>query len=112
MKLAIISGGSKGLGEKLCEQYLAQDFEVIEFSRTAPNSYSVAIDLASAANVSKIISETLTPLAIREWREIVVISNAGMLTPIGPVSKKDSESVIANLNANFVTLLKLRAGGR
>ena len=103
MKLAIISGGSKGLGEKLCEQYLAQDFEVIEFSRTAPNSYSVAIDLASAANVSKIISETLTPLAIREWREIVVISNAGMLTPIGPVSKKDSESVIANLNANFVS---------
>jgi benzil reductase ((S)-benzoin forming) len=103
MKLAIISGGSKGLGEKLCEQYLAQDFEVIEFSRTAPHAYSVAIDLALSNDVNQIVSEALKPLAKREWQEIVVISNAGMLTPVGPTSKKDIESVIANLNTNFVS---------
>jgi benzil reductase ((S)-benzoin forming) len=103
MKLAIISGGSKGLGKQLCEQYLAQDFEVIEFSRTAPHAYSVAIDLATSNDVSRIVSEVLTPLAKREWQEIVVISNAGMLTPVGPASKKDIESVIANLNTNFVS---------
>lgn len=103
MRLAIISGGSKGLGEKLCAQYLAQDFEVIEFSRTAPHAYSVAIDLASANDASQIVSEALTPLAKREWQEIVVISNAGILTPVGPTSKKDIESVIANLNTNFVS---------
>ena len=103
MKLAIISGGSKGLGEKLCEQYLALDFEVIEFSRTAPHAYSVTIDLASAYNTSQIVSEALTPLAQREWQEIVVISNAGTLNPVGPVSKKDIESVIASLNTNFVS---------
>jgi benzil reductase ((S)-benzoin forming) len=103
MKLAIISGGSKGLGQKLCEQYLAQGFEVIEFSRTAPHSYSIAIDLALANNVSQIVSEGLLTLAACEWQEIVVISNAGMLTPMGPASKKESESVIANLNTNFVS---------
>ncbi len=105
MKLAIISGGSKGLGEKLCEQYLAQDFEVIEFSRTAPHAYSVAIDLASTNDVSQILSEELRPLAKREWQEIVVISNAGILTPVGPASKKDIESVIANLNTNFLSAI-------
>ena len=88
MKLAIISGGSKGLGQKLCEQYLAQGFEVIEFSRTAPHSYSIAIDLALANNVGQIVSEGLLTLAACEWQEIVVISNAGMLTPMGPASKK------------------------
>jgi benzil reductase ((S)-benzoin forming) len=103
MKLAIISGGSKGLGEKLCEQYLALDFEVIEFSRTAPHAYSVTIDLASANDTSQIVSEALTPLAQREWQEIVVISNAGILNPVGPASKKDVESVIASLNTNFVS---------
>lgn len=105
MRLAIISGGSKGLGEKLCEQYLAQDFEVIEFSRTAPHAYSVAIDLASTNDVSQIISEALRPLATREWQEIVVISNAGILTPVGSASKKDIASVIANLNTNFVSAI-------
>jgi benzil reductase ((S)-benzoin forming) len=103
MKLAIISGGSKGLGEKLCELYLAQDFEVVEFSRTAPHIYSVALDLASSHDVSQILSELLLPLAKREWQEIVAISNAGMLTPVGPASKKDIDSVIANLNTNFVS---------
>lgn len=103
MRLAIISGGSKGLGEKLCGQYLALGFEVIEFSRTAPHAYSVAIDLASANDASQIISEALIPLAKREWQEVVVISNAGMLTPIGPTSKKDIDLVIANLNTNFVS---------
>jgi benzil reductase ((S)-benzoin forming) len=107
MRLAIISGGSKGLGEKLCEQYLALDFEVIEFSRTAPHAYSVTIDLASTNDTSQIVSEALTPLAQREWQEIVVISNAGMLNPVGPASKKDIESVIANLNTNFVSSIVL-----
>jgi benzil reductase ((S)-benzoin forming) len=105
MKLAIISGGSKGLGEKLCEQYLAQDFEVIEFSRTAPYVYSVAIDLASTNDVSEMVGEALMALAKREWQEIVVISNAGMLTPVGPASKKDIGAVIANLNTNFVSAI-------
>lgn len=103
MRLAIISGGSKGLGQKLCEQYLARDFEVIEFSRSAPHAYSVKIDLASAMDSSRIVSETLKPLAKQEWQKIVVISNAGLLTPVGPTAKKDIESVIANLNTNFVS---------
>ncbi|MGK0398141.1 MAG: benzil reductase ((S)-benzoin forming) [Gammaproteobacteria bacterium] len=103
MKLAIISGGSKGLGKELCEQYLAQDFEVIEFSRTAPHSYSIAIDLALANSVGQIVSEALITLATREWQEIVVINNAGMLTPMGPASKKGVESIVANLNTNFVS---------
>jgi len=103
MRLAIISGGSKGLGEKLCEQYLAQGFEVVEFSRTAPHAYSIEIDLASANTVSQIVSQVLMPLARREWQEIVVISNAGMLAPIGPAAKKDIESAIASLNTNFVS---------
>jgi benzil reductase ((S)-benzoin forming) len=103
MRLAIISGGSRGLGEKLCDQYQAQNFEVIEFSRTAPHAYSVALDLALVNDVSQIVSDALTPLAMCEWQEIVVISNAGMLTPVGAASKKDIASVIANLNTNFVS---------
>lgn len=103
MQLAIISGGSKGLGAALCEQYLARGFEVIEFSRSAPMPYSVAIDLSVAEQVSQIVSEALKPLAKRDWQEIVVISNAGILTPVGPASKKDRDSLIANMNTNFVS---------
>lgn len=103
MRLAIISGGSKGLGAELCEQYLARGFEVIEFSRSAPKDYSVAIDLSMAEQAGQIFKESLEPLAKREWQEIVVVSNAGTLTPIGPASKKQRVSVIANLNVNIVS---------
>ena len=103
MQLAIISGGSKGLGAALCEQYLERGFEVIEFSRSAPKSHSVAIDLSLSEQAGRIISEALEPLSKRQWRDIVVINNAGTLTPIGPASKKQRDSVIANLNTNFVS---------
>jgi benzil reductase ((S)-benzoin forming) len=103
MQLAIISGGSKGLGAALCEQYLARGFEVVEFSRSASQAYSVAIDLSQAEQAGGIINEALEPLTKHEWQEIVVISNAGILTPVGPVSRKKRDAVIANLNTNFVS---------
>jgi benzil reductase ((S)-benzoin forming) len=52
---------------------------------------------------SRIVYVALIPLAQREWQSIIVINNAGTLTPIGPASNKERASVIENLNTNFTS---------
>ncbi|WP_283151210.1 SDR family NAD(P)-dependent oxidoreductase [Silvimonas soli] len=105
MRLAIISGGSKGLGASLCNQYLAAGFTVVEFSRSAPHDYSIQVDLADPVTTQQTVATTLRALAGQKWDEIVVINNAGVLDPIGPTSVKDPQAVLANINTNFASAI-------
>lgn len=105
MRLAMISGGSKGLGASLCSQYLAAGFTVVEFSRSAPHGYSVQVDLADPVATQQTVAAALRPLAGQNWDEIVVINNAGVLDPIGPASSKSPQAVLANINTNFASAI-------
>ena len=104
-KLAIISGGSKGLGRALVEDYLADGFEVVEFSRSAPHTCSVSVDFAAPETVVPLLHDAFAPLKKKVWDEIVVISNAASLNPIGPTSKKPAEAILDNLNINYVSAI-------
>ena len=104
-KLVLISGGSRGLGQALCAAYIALGYEVVEFSRTAPHDYSVDADLFDPEGAARIFEDTLRPLAARKWDEIVVIHNAGVLNPIGPVANKPTAHVLANINTNITSAM-------
>ena len=101
MKLALITGGSRGLGLALCNEYTHRDYHVIEYSRGAPHPYSVSVDLANPEATQEIIASSLEALPRNGYEEILVISNAGTLDPIGPSSKKPVDRVLANLNINL-----------
>ncbi|MCJ8340300.1 MAG: SDR family NAD(P)-dependent oxidoreductase [Pseudomonadales bacterium] len=103
MKLLIISGGSKGLGLALCNQYQKNGFTIVEFSRTAPHPFSVSIDLSSSVDSATVIATALAPLSAVQWQEIVIINNAGTLNPIGPAAKKPRGAVVDNININFTS---------
>jgi benzil reductase ((S)-benzoin forming) len=103
MKLAIVSGGSKGIGAALCKQYAGLGWQVIEFSRSAPHPFSVPADFSTPETVAQIVDQALTPLAGKPWEEIVVVSNAATLWPVGAASRKEPEDIIGNLNTNVVS---------
>ncbi len=105
MRLAIITGGSKGLGHALCEQFLACGYQVIEFSRTAPHPYSVRVDLASPQACRDIVEKAIAPIGVDTLQELVLINNAGTLDPIGASSQKPAAAVLANLNTNFTSAI-------
>lgn len=105
MKLAIISGGSKGLGKAIAEKFLSAGYEVVEFSRSAPHPYSVKLDFSSPENMLPVLEEHLKDLASKAWDEVIVVSNAASLNPIGPTSKKNSLAVLANLNINYTSAI-------
>lgn len=101
MKLALISGGSRGLGEALCLEYRQRDFEVREFSRRAPHSWSVACDFAQPADIEAVLLRELAAWRSAVQDELVVISNAASLDPVGLAGTQAAHAVAANLAANF-----------
>jgi benzil reductase ((S)-benzoin forming) len=105
MKLALISGGSKGLGAEIAKKYLARGFQVLEFSRSAPHSYSVAADFSDPRQAAAVVARELSVLAPLSFEEIVVVSNAGTVSPIGPASRKEPAEVAANLNVNVTSAI-------
>lgn len=109
MRLAIVSGGSKGLGLALCVTLQEQGYQVIEFSRSAPHAYSFAVDLTDPVASQAIIRQALQPLAAQAWDEVLLISNAGMLSPIGMVGQQESAALLSNINANVSSAMLLIA---
>ena len=105
MRLAVITGGSRGLGRALCEQYLMCGYEVIEFSRTAPHVFSVRLDLAFPERSQAVVAKAVGSVDLASLQELVVINNAGTLTPIGVSSHKPAEALLGNLNTNFTSAI-------
>ena len=103
MRLAIITGGSKGLGFALCTQFSKLGYRVLEFSRTAPHKFSVCVDLSLPEDSRRCIASAIAAFDTASLSELVVINNAGTLEPIGPSSKKLSPALLANLNTNFTS---------
>lgn len=105
MKLAIISGGSKGLGLALCQQYLADGYRVVEFSRSAPHPFSVQCDFAQPQAALGQLQATFAELSRAHYDEIVIINNAALLGPIGPNNRKAPAEIISHLNVNVTSAI-------
>ncbi|HSL42867.1 MAG TPA: SDR family NAD(P)-dependent oxidoreductase [Anaerolineales bacterium] len=103
MKLFIITGGSRGLGHALCEQFKSRDYRIIEFSRSAPHEYSIQADLADSENSRRIVKEAIAPIDDMLLEELIVVSNAGTLEPVGPTSSKSYSNILKNINTNFAS---------
>lgn len=105
MRLALLTGGSKGLGLALCETLDERGYQVVEFSRSAPHAYSVRTDLSSPSASRRVVAAAIAVFRDEHIEEILVINNAGTLDPIGPASRKPSDAVVANLNTNFTSAI-------
>lgn len=101
MRLALITGGSRGLGAALGERLVADGWHVLEFSRTAPHPWSVKADLSSPEILFGQVVLALGALPQDPLEELLVVSNAGVVSPIGPSSTSDVLNLLANLDTNF-----------
>ncbi len=105
MRLAIITGGSRGLGRALCDVYLAQGWSVLEFSRTAPHPFSVPVDLSDPTASADIFARSFESIARADLSEVVAIGNAAVLGPVGPVEHASADMVTRTLNINIVSAI-------
>jgi benzil reductase ((S)-benzoin forming) len=101
VKLALITGGSRGLGAALCAEYLARGWRVVEFSRSAAAAHSVRVDFADPAAAAAAVGAALARFAGDECDEVVAVANAGVLAPVGPLDRLEPDAVATNLDVNI-----------
>lgn len=99
MKLALIIGGSRGLGLALVEQYQAAGWVVYEFSRSGTGEGHIDFDLIDHDLSS--YTSLLERLALQNWQEIILINNAATILPIKPVDQMGRDELQTALQINF-----------
>ncbi len=105
MKLALISGGSKGMGKAFVDIYEAAGYHVIEFSRTGTSTYSMSTDFSDPKKTIGMFESLFSKLSTYNLTELIAISNAGVLTPIGPLANSIPEDWVDNLNVNLTSAI-------
>lgn len=107
MKVAFITGGSRGLGKAVVEQLHEERWIVHEFSRTGEAPFSTKVDLAEPETALKTVEEVFSNYRKESIEELLLVSNAAVLTPIEFVSRLKSDEILHNLNVNIVSAVAL-----
>jgi len=102
--LALITGGSRGLGAALCDEYRNRDWTVMEFSRSGPGVY---VDMANTCDAADVFSGAFEQLSAFAVDEIVVISNAAVLGPVGAVAHVEPADIASHIDVNVVSAIML-----
>ena len=107
--LAIVTGGSRGLGEALVQAYEAREWSTFELSRSGGGLSHMEVDLADLDASFDVLEAQFQSLAKAEWMRVVFFNNAGVLTPIGPVHALQDAQIARNLDVNLVSGIRLMA---
>jgi len=105
MKIAFVTGGSRGLGRAFVELLADQDYEVLEFSRSGSDRRHIKCDFAEIDQAVAIIEQTFSGVAGDVLSEILLVNNVGTITPVGPLRFFPSERIIANIHVNLLSTL-------
>ncbi len=81
MRMAVVTGGSAGIGEAICRQLLADGWAVVSMARRAPafaheHLHSIEVDLADRKATAQSASEVA-----QRFAPDTVIHNAGVILP-------------------------------
>jgi NAD(P)-dependent dehydrogenase (short-subunit alcohol dehydrogenase family) len=104
MKLLIVTGGSRGLGKALVDQYSSnEEWHIVELSRSGVSIHHVYCDLANVELIEKLSGSLFPELACKPWDEIVYINNAGDLQPISSIGSLKTSDIITNISLNQIS---------
>lgn len=113
---AIVTGHTRGLGAAIAEQLLARGIAVLGLARSGntdlatryPDLFNeIALDLAdSDALLSALAGEAVTSF-IADAPSLLLINNAGMLQPVGPLAQQDATAIARTVSLNVAAPLIL-----
>jgi benzil reductase ((S)-benzoin forming) len=117
-KIAVVTGHSRGLGEGIASHLLAQGIPVLGLARqrnvALAKRFGAALteaqlDLADAAAVQRwLATDALGPF-VGEAKLAMLVNNAGVLQPIGPLEVQDVAAVARAVAVNVGAVLVLSA---
>jgi benzil reductase ((S)-benzoin forming) len=108
-RLAVVTGGSRGLGEALCDQFESRGYTVYELSRSGQGRRHVAADLDDPQAVADAFGGLLGRFDKAALEDVVIVSNAAVVEPIGAVGTRSVGELIRSLQVNFVSAIAILA---
>lgn len=112
MNLYIVTGTTRGLGAALAARIAADPGnEIIAFARAAdgpvPGGHRLRADLASSAELAGACERAEALFRGKAYGKAVLINNAGVIAPVGPLDEVDAVELERSLAVNLVAPMLL-----
>jgi benzil reductase ((S)-benzoin forming) len=108
MNLYVVTGATRGLGEALARQIAANaGNRLVTLGRAASSGTNIEVDLADAAALDRACDELERRIAGASFERAVLVNNAGVIAPVGPLEKLDGPALERNLAVNFTAPILL-----
>ena len=103
MNLFVVTGATRGLGAALAGAIAADRANrLVTLGRAPSDAVNVEVDLADAAAVDRACDELERRIDGHAFERAVLLNNAGVVSPVGPLEKLEREALERNLAVNFV----------
>lgn len=108
MPTAIVTGVSRGLGDALVSELLAQRWHVVGFARTAPDRAAhaayrfVRCDLGETATLADIARPAFERVAAERPDAVCLINNAATIAGVGVLGALNPADIVTSLAVNLV----------
>lgn len=112
-KLLIITGGSKGIGNGIVNEYSRNGYAIISVSRTKNTHQDfekvnqVIFDLSHVNEVENLLKNILEPISLENLTAITLINNAGKLGAITTIERKSAADIDETIRLNTTVPLIL-----
>lgn len=116
---AVVTGHSRGIGAGIAAHLLERGIPVLGISRTVTSTEDVEraagnlkhaqLDLADSAAVTRWLAGGTLRAFLADCKLALLVNNAGLLQPIGPLEKQDPASVSRAVAINVAAALALSA---
>lgn len=112
MNLYVVSGTTQGLGRALAERIAAdRDNELIALSRAPdgpiPCGACFGVDLADGPATERAWDRVEQRVHGKRFAKAVLVNNAGVIAPVGPLDAADGEALERNLAVNLIAPMRL-----
>lgn len=109
-KIAIITGGSRGIGKALAEKYASKNYKIFSLSRSIvdmQNVTQISVDLSDLKDTKDSFSMLLDELKKMEISSLTLINNAGRLGEMANLEELSYQDIAKSIQLNTTTPLVL-----
>jgi benzil reductase ((S)-benzoin forming) len=112
MNLYVVTGTTRGLGRALAERIARDpDNELVALARAPggaiPGGIAIEVDVADAAALERACDALERHVAGKRYAKAVLVNNAGVIGPVGPLERVEAAALERNLAVNLLAPMLL-----